>query len=164
LNKFQTSRLTIRELINNDLEDLSLVLSDPKIMHYSTVGVHTQAQLQEYIHRSTKQYKSKDYGRWGIFTTLNSEFIGLCGLTMEEDSVVHINYRLASKSHGNGYATETVNGLIEYAKNNLKIESISALIEPENVSSINVVLRSGFTMKEESTFKGFSVNVYQIQV
>ena len=163
MNKFQTNRLTIRELLNDDLKDLSIVLSDPEIMRFSTVGVHTRTQLLDYIQRCTEQYKTQEYGRWGIFTTFNNEFIGLCGLTLEDDELVHINYRLASKSHGKGFATETVIGLIEYAKNVLNAKAITASIEPENVNSIKVVERSGFVLKGQSTFKGFDVNIYQVK-
>ena len=162
MNKFQTNRLTIRELGNKDIDDLSLVLADPEIMLFSTVGVHTQSQILDYIQKCTKQYEIQEYGRWAIYTSQNDEFVGLCGLTLEDDGLVHINYRLAAKSHGKGYAIETVIGLIEYAKNILKIETISALIEPENVNSIKVVERTGFVFKQQSTFRGFEVNVYQI--
>ena len=71
---------------------------------------------------------------------------------------------LGSKSQGKGYAAEAVLGLLEYAKNTLNIETVSALIEPENVSSIKVVTRSGFTFKEKSSFHGFDVNLYQISI
>ena len=49
MNILQTTRLTLREIVSDDLDDLSLVLSDPEVMRYSTVGVHTDTQLKEYI-------------------------------------------------------------------------------------------------------------------
>jgi RimJ/RimL family protein N-acetyltransferase len=164
LNVFQTNRLTIRKLVDDDIANLSLVLSDREVMRFSTVGVHTHSQLLEYICKCTEQYKTQKFGKWAISTTLNDLFIGLCGLTMAEDGLVHINYRLTSKSQGKGYAAEAVLGLLEYAKNTLNIETVSALIEPENVSSIKVVTRSGFTFKEKSSFHGFDVNLYQISI
>jgi ribosomal-protein-alanine N-acetyltransferase len=164
LNILQTSRLTLRELVSDDLDYLSLVLSDPEVMRYSTIGVHTDIQLKEYIQRCTEQYKTKGYGRWGIFTTIDGQFIGLCGLTLEDDELVHINYRLATKFQGKGYATETVSGLLEYAQKRLNIGTLSALIESENVNSIKVVLRKGFELVNRSTFRGVDVNVYQIKI
>lgn len=156
--------MTIRELISDDLDDLSLVLSDPEIMQFSTVGVHTRTQLLDYIQICAEQYKTQQYGRWGIFNTFNDEFIGLCGLTLEDDGHVHINYRLASKSHGKGFATETVVGLLEYAKNTLNAKTVTASIEPDNVSSIKVVERVGFLLEGQSTFRGLNVNIYRVKI
>jgi len=160
LSIFQTKRLSIRELSDADVSNISLVLCDPDIMHFSTVGVHTDSQLKQYIKNCRQQYLTSGYGRWGIFSTPNNDFIGLCGLIKEDDGLVHINYRLATKYHGKGYASETAKALLDYASKTLKLKTVSALIELENKASIKVAIRAGFELKGPFSFKGIDAAEY----
>lgn len=160
----ETERLYIRKITHSDAHDLSTVLTDPIVMKYSTVGVHSDAQILEYIANCQKQYNLNGYGHWAIYDSANSAFIGVCGLNKHEiDSgeVIHINYRLAANQQGKGYAIESTLGILDFAKNSLNLDVIYALIEPENTSSVKVVKRTGFQFIKASLFRGFNIDVYQ---
>ena len=45
----ETERLSIRQITNEDAINLSKVLADPIVMEYSTVGVHSEEQIYDYI-------------------------------------------------------------------------------------------------------------------
>jgi len=161
----ETERLCIRKITNADIRDLSKVLSDPTVMKYSTVGIHSEEQIVEYAANCQKQYDLNGYGHWAIYDSGNSEFIGVCGLNKHEldsEELIHINYRLAANHQGKGYAIESTLGVLDFAKNSLNIESVHALIEPENVSSVKVVVRTGFKFIKSSAFRGFKIDVYQV--
>ncbi len=161
----ETERLCIRKITDADAQELSKVLADPKVMKYSTVGVHSEQQIQEYITNCQKQYDVNGYGHWAIYDSSTFEFIGVCGLNKHEiDSgeVIHINYRLAANQQGKGYAVESTLGVLDFAKHSLKLDVIYALIEPENISSVKVVNRTGFKFIETSSFRGFKIDVYQV--
>jgi len=163
----KTERLCIRKITNADIRDLSKVLSDPTVMKYSTVGVHCEKQILEYIVNCQKQYDLNGYGHWAIYDSNNSEFIGVCGLNKHElgaEEVVHINYRLAANHQRKGYAIESTLGVLDFAKNSLNLEYVHALIEPENVSSVKVVNRTGFKFIKSSSFRGFKIDVYQVSL
>lgn len=160
-----TERLCIRKITNADIQDLAKVLSDPIVMKYSTVGVHSEEQILAYTANCQKQYEVTGYGHWAIYNSSNSEFVGICGLNkheLESNEVVHINYRLAADHQGKGYAIESTLGILDFAKNSLKLDSVYALIEPENVSSVKVVNRAGFKFIKTSEFRGFKIDVYQV--
>jgi len=161
----ETERLCIRKITDADAQKLSIVLADATVMKYSTVGVHCEQQIHEYIANCQKQYDLNGYGHWAIYNSSTFEFIGVCGLNKHEiDSgeVIHINYRLAANQQGKGYAVESTLGVLDFAKHSLKIDVIHALIEPENISSVKVVNRTGFKFIETSSFRGFKVDVYQV--
>jgi len=161
----ETERLCIRKITDIDAQDLSKVLADPTVMKYSTVGVHSEKQVLEYITNCQKQYDLNGYGHWAIYDSQTLEFIGVCGLNKHEidsDEVIHINYRLAANKQGKGYAVESTLGVLNFAKHSLKLEFIHALIEPENTSSVKVINRTGFEFIKDSSFRGFKVNVYQV--
>ena len=163
----RTQRLIIREITNEDANNLAKVLADPIVMQYSTVGVHTKEQVDDYIANCKNQYHLNGYGQWAIYDTTNDEFVGVCGLNKhkaEADDIIHINYRLATEQQGKGYAVESVLGVLDFAKNILALNAIHALIEPENTSSVKVVNRTGFKFVKSSIFRGFTVDIYQVDL
>lgn len=161
---FATKRLYVRQITSEDAKDLSKVLADPLVMQYSTVGVHNQEQIYDYIANCKKQYDSNGFGHWAVYNSANHEFVGVCGLNkhkVEADDIIHINYRLAADQQGKGYAVESVFGVLDFAKNHLKLSAIHALIESANVSSVKVINRTGFKFVKSSEFRGFNVDVYK---
>ena len=165
MNIVETERLSIRQITDEDATNLSKVLADPIVMQYSTVGVHTKEQIYDYIANCKNQYDLNGYGHWAIYNTLTDEFIGVCGLNKHEvdsDDVIHINYRLATDQQGKGYAVESTFGVLNFAKNTLKLKAIHALIESANISSVKVVNRTGFQFIKSSVFRGFKIDIYQV--
>ena len=162
---FATKRLYVRQITSEDATDLSKVLADPLVMQYSTVGVHSQEQIYDYIANCKKQYDLNGFGHWAVYNSVNHEFVGVCGLNkhkVEADEIIHINYRLAADQQGKGYAVESVFGVLDFAKNHLKLSAIHAFIESVNVSSVKVINRTGFKFVKSSEFRGFNVDVYQV--
>jgi [ribosomal protein S5]-alanine N-acetyltransferase len=56
-----------------------------------------------------------------------------------------LGYRIDEKENGNGYATEAIKKVVEYAFNELNLHRIEANIMPRNIASIKVVEKLGFT-------------------
>jgi ribosomal-protein-alanine N-acetyltransferase len=163
----ETERLCIRQITNGDAKNLSKVLADPIVMQYSTVGVHTEEQIYDYIANCKNQYDFNGYGHWAIYNSVSDEFVGVCGLNkhkVDTDDIIHINYRLASEQQGKGYAVESTFGVLDFAKNHLKLNVVHALIAPENISSVKVVDRAGFQFTKSSVFRGFKIDVYQVRL
>ncbi len=165
LTVVETERLCIRQITNEDAKNLSKVLADPLVMQYSTVGVHTEEQIYDYIANCKKQYDLNGYGHWAIYNSATDEFVGVCGINkhkVDTDDVIHINYRLATDQQGKGYAVESTLGVLDFAKNALKLKAIHALIESANISSVKVVNRTGFQFIKSAVFRGFKVDIYQV--
>ncbi|MFT5295656.1 MAG: ribosomal-protein-alanine N-acetyltransferase [Colwellia sp.] len=161
----ETERLSIRQITNEDAINLSKVLADPIVMEYSTVGVHTEEQIYDYIANCKNQYDLNGYGHWAIYNSITSQFVGVCGLNkhkVDTDDVIHINYRLATDQQGKGYAVESAFGVLHFAKNSLKLKSVHALIDSANINSVKVVNRTGFQFIKSSVFRGFKVDIYQV--
>jgi len=165
LSIVETKRLSIRQITNADANDLSKVLADPKVMQYSTVGVHTEEQIHDYIANCKNQYSLNGFGHWAVYNSVTNEFVGVCGLNkhkIDADDIIHISYRLATEHQGQGYAVESTLGILNFAKNSLTFNAIHALIEPDNISSIKVVKSTGFQFIKSSSFRGFKIDVYQV--
>ncbi len=162
----ETDRIKIREINNNDLIDLRLVLSDPEVMKYSIKGVHSDSEIQKYIDNCQKQYKAAGYGQWGLFSKRDNIFIGICGLNshmVENNDLLHVSYRLVPNHQGKGFASEATTALIYFCKQELNLETISVLIDPNNEPSLKVAKRVGFAFHKKSIIQGFNIDIYQIK-
>ena len=102
----------------------------------------------------------------GIFEIETNKFIGMCTLENinREYSVCELGYWLDKAYVGNGYMTECVNAIIQYAKNELHLKSVNAFVITEHKKSIALLERLGFVRKEllenDTENKGEEVNRY----
>ena len=85
----------------------------------------------------------------------NPKAIGIAGFyrLKPEDYRAEIGYMLLPEFQGNGYITETVTRLIAFGFNELQLNSIEAVIAPDNIASQRVVLKNNF--EQEGFFKEY---------
>ncbi|WP_105975202.1 GNAT family N-acetyltransferase [Streptomyces geranii] len=74
--------------------------------------------------------------------------IGFHGVP-DEDGKAEIGYDLAEAARGNGYATEALRKLAEWALARDDVRSLFATVEPHNTPSQAVIARAGFTKVSE---------------
>ncbi len=164
---FKTHRLVVRQFEWSHTSVLSRVLSDPQIMKFSIVGVHSSQQIENYVVKCREQYQKSNIGQWAVHCNEDDKFVGICGLNkhiVEGMELTHVSYRLASRHHGKGYAVEVTKGLIKYSRENLNFTKLFALIDPANHSSVKVAEKSGFQFQKPSSLEGFDVGIYQVNL
>ncbi|MDN3264795.1 GNAT family N-acetyltransferase [Streptomyces sp. CSDS2] len=91
---------------------------------------------------------------FGVFTLVrraDGRAIGGMGFhsAPDEEGRVEIGYDLAESARGNGYATEALRALAEWALAREEVRTLFATIEPANTASQAVVSRAGFTKVSE---------------
>ncbi len=84
---------------------------------------------------------------YGIFKRDSEELIGSIGLFKVERGPAHsciMGYVLDKAHNGQGYMTETIPLLVNYAFEELQLHRIEAGVKPANLGSIRVLEKSGF--------------------
>lgn len=168
----ETDRLILRELSLLDKENLSLILQDKDVM-YAYEHAFSDSEVDIWLNNQLRRYKDDGFGLWAVVLKDTNEFIGQCGLTVQnigEKEVVEVGY-LFKKAHWHkGYATESAIACKNYAFNTLDIDEVYSIIRDNNMPSINVAKRNGMYLKGEFVkhYYGmdmphliFSVNKYQ---
>ncbi|MFF4834838.1 GNAT family N-acetyltransferase [Streptomyces sp. NPDC001315] len=87
---------------------------------------------------------------WGVFALVRTEdgrAVGGMGFhgAPDDDGRVEIGYDLVEAARGQGYATEALGALSEWALARDEVRSLFATVERDNVRSQAVVSRAGFT-------------------
>lgn len=159
----ETTRLIIREVERSDLQSLACVLSDREVMRYSFRGVRTPQEIEAYIIDCQANYKAYGFGQWAVIEKKSANLIGVCGLNPGfdgDENIIHFAARYAVDYWGKGFASETLVAAINYAKTSLNLNNVYALVEPENLKSIQLVLHLGFQFQKQSVYKERALRYY----
>ncbi len=142
--KIETERLVLKKLVDADKERLVSLIGDFRVSKtLSNVPYpYTLDDADEWL-------KIVDNEEFNLNIFLNDDLIGGVGLTPTEDDFFELGYWLGVEYWGQGYATESVRGLLNYAKTNTPCEKFKANVFKENVASAKVLEKNGFKRLED---------------
>jgi RimJ/RimL family protein N-acetyltransferase len=104
------------------------------------------------------------FGYWAVEERSSGDFIGEVGFgdfKREIDppirNIPELGWVLVPRAQGKGYATEAVRATLDWGRTNLASQSTTCLIHPENLASIRVADKCGFTRHCQTTYKNAPV-------
>ena len=142
--RIETERLVLKKLVDADKERLVSLIGDFMVSKtLSNVPYpYTLDDADEWL-------KIVDNEEFNLNIFLNDDLIGGIGLTPAEDDFYELGYWLGVEYWGQGYATESVMELLDYAKSNTPCEKFKANVFKENVASAKVLEKNGFKRLED---------------
>lgn len=142
LKLFSTKRVYVRKFVPEDCGDLSDILTDPEVTYFEPYETFAkEACVQEAINFS----ESEEF----YAVVLNDKVIGKIYFSSKGFGSFEIGYTFNKQYQGNGYAYESVKGMMEYAFASLGARRIFAEIDTRNDKSIKLVERLGMRREAE---------------
>lgn len=136
--------VTLRALGPDDATALTRIYSGASIQH-TTGKPLTLDQAHEktrtVLARATETPRAQ--WSWGIVAT--DEMIGLIALRRRTPSMGTLSYILREDTWGNGYATEAVKHVADFAFTTAGLDRLEAMHHPDNPASGRVLAKVGFT-------------------
>ena len=160
-----TPRLTLRHFTATDVQPLSEILADSEVMRFSVAGPKTLEQTQQLVDTCRAEYETNGYALYAVVHKRDQRLIGYCGFMpqiVNDTPEVELGYRLHPEYWGRGIGTEAAQAMVKYAADTLKLTRLVAVIETDNIGSVQVALRAGFRKEAETKWRGLSVGVYAI--
>lgn len=160
-----TSRLFIRHLTEEDGEALVSILCDNEVMRYSIRGPMSKEEIDTWLKGVIAEYDHPGFSVWAIILKDENKLIGFSGIrpvVIDGHMEIEIMFRLAQAYWNQGYAFEAAQACIEYAFNQLAINSIIAIVDPRNERSINVIDKLKMAYEKDSIYKNFPIRVYRL--
>src|SRR5579864_4688174 len=158
----QTNRLTLRHFTMDDLGSLVALHCDPEVSRFLG-GVKTPEQSRLRLLEWIAEYDQYGFSKWAVMLRSTGEFIGRCGLSLEEFDGVsdwELGWTLARAHWGQGYATEAAAAAMNHSFNKLGLQRLISLIRPGNFASIRVAERLGMTYQRMVDWKGVQAHMY----
>ncbi len=142
-----TTRLILRPLNVNDVNTIFALRSDQRINQYlDRPPCQTNEEAAAFINSILSKTENSALNYW-VITLINTDSVvgTICLYNQDENShSAEIGFELLPDFQGQGYMYESVNTVIEYAKNTLYLKSINACTHQLNHKSIKVLRQCGF--------------------
>ncbi|MBK9927831.1 MAG: GNAT family N-acetyltransferase [Anaerolineales bacterium] len=151
MNPIKTERLTLRPLTLDDTEFIIELLNEPSfIQNIGDRGVRTLADAEKYLENGPiSSYARNGFGLLAVTLKDTSQPIGMCGL-IKRDSLedVDIGYAFLPKFWSKGYAFESAQAVMNYAKDVVGLKRVVAIVDPANAGSIRLLEKIGMTFEK----------------
>jgi ribosomal-protein-alanine N-acetyltransferase len=157
----ETERLQLRRVVNDDENEIFTLRSDTETMKYIPRPlVKTKEDVLAHIAMIDEKIENNEGINWAITLKGNPKLIGIIGhyRIKPEHYRAEIGYMLLPEYHGKGIITEAIKEVVNYGFRIMKLHSIEAVIDPENIASENVLQKNGFVkeahLKENEYYEG----------
>jgi [ribosomal protein S5]-alanine N-acetyltransferase len=142
----QTPRLLVRELSEDDLDEVSAMLTDPEVMRFWP-RPFSREESAEWIGRQRKRYEEYGFGYWMAVEKATGQAVGQVGVlprVLDGVDEVDIGYIIRRSRWREGFASEGAAGCRDHVFEKLARSRVLCLVRPENAPSLGVARKIGF--------------------
>lgn len=143
----ESERLLLRRVSIDDVNEIQELRGNPETMKYIPRPLVTNLEEAIAHFEMIDDKIEKNEGiNWAITIKGNPKLIGIIGhyRIQPENYRCEIGYMILPQYNGLGIATEAIKVVLEYGFDDLKMHSIEAIIDPENIASERVLQKNGF--------------------
>jgi [ribosomal protein S5]-alanine N-acetyltransferase len=155
----KTARVELRELVPSDAPALLRIHSDAAYMRwFGSDPLTDMAQAEKLIETFASWRLQPNPGtRWAIVRSSDDQLIGTCGLFKWNRSwrSCTTGYELAQHASGKGYVAEALMAIFNWGFQNMQLNRIEATVSPENLPSVNTLVRAKFKREGVMREAGF---------
>lgn len=148
--QFYSERLRYEKFTPDHFEDYFRLVSQQDVMVYiSGTGLDVEGARKRFERSLRADGQQSDMGFVAVYEQATDLYVGLGKIVPFEAGFTEIGYALLPEFWGKGYASEITRRLVAYARDCGSVESLVALVSPENQASINVLTKQQFRFFRE---------------
>jgi RimJ/RimL family protein N-acetyltransferase len=162
MTEIETDRLVLRRFTLDDLDDLSVIFSDPEVVKYLGTGQPAKRAETEYaLHTMLNHWERHGFGRWAVTCKQTRALIGYGGLRNFHNTP-ELVYLLAKRFWGKGLATELASAALKYGFEELGFERIVAMARLANTASQRVLEKVRMSFEKMARISDMEIVCYSI--
>lgn len=149
-----TERLTLRQVSQQDVNEIFFLRSDKTVLRYLAKSpAKSTEEASLFIKKINELENINDSITWGIQLKQQEKLIGtICYWNIiKEHYRAELGYALHPDWHGKGIMQEALYEVLKYGTSIMKVHSIEARVDLQNISSIKLLERNNFI--KEGFFK-----------
>lgn len=147
--KIITNRLVLGQFSQSDSKEIFEGFRNQKeFLYYTNKQAVTLEEQINSLNDIEEKYENKDYYNWLITLKSSKQIIGAINLhvNLRNDSVM-FNYAIDNRFTGNGYMTEALLKVKDFAFNKIKVHRFEGGCAVENIASKRVMEKCGFVQE-----------------
>ena len=146
-----TERLELRQLTLEDAPFILELVNDPSWLRFiGDRGIRTLEQAEAYLQNGPMaSYAANGFGLYLVQRKSDGARLGMCGL-LKRPSLPHpdIGFAYLPQFTGQGYGFEAATAVLHYARHQLNLFPILAIVKPDNRPSIKLLEKLGMHCQE----------------
>jgi RimJ/RimL family protein N-acetyltransferase len=142
----ETERLRLRWLTLDDADLMLAIWNDPAFIRFvGDRGIRTLEEARDEMETGALTlYTSYGFGPYRMALKDDDKPIGICGLFQRDNlDDPDIGYGVLPDYCGKGYAYEAARAVMDYARRDLDLRRLVAIISPDNEASIGLIRKLG---------------------
>lgn len=159
MDNIQTDRLNLRYITTSDALFIKTLFNEPAfIKNIGDRNIRRKRDAVDFIQsKFLKSYEEYGYGPFAVELKASHTPIGFCGLFKRDIfRYPDLGYAFLSPYWSQGYAVESADAIIRYAKKNWRMHTLVAITSSENTASIKVLKTLGFADLKEVFMAGYA--------
>lgn len=148
--KLATKRLILRPFTLEDIDAVQNYSSKESVTRFMTWGPNTYEETKRFVHMVIRRNNEIPREVFDFIVTLkDGTVIGACGLYFDEKpKPPTLGWVFDEPYWNNGYGTEAAAALLSFAFNSLKVKSVLATCDDENIGSARIMEKIGMRYVE----------------
>lgn len=140
-------QVRLRDFRPGDLDASLRVVGDDRVTHWLSFDSLTRDQQAERLAGAIERASADPRTEWylAVTTHADDELIGFVRIGLSGVRAGKLGYAIAADHWGHGYATDATQTMVTFGFEVLGLRRITAAIGPDNLGSIAVVKKLGFT-------------------
>lgn len=162
----RTRRLRLRPFEEADSERLHCILGEEGILRYfPNPEPPPLERVERLVAHQLEHWEEHRLGWWAVEPIEDPELIGWVGLQfLPETGETEVAYLLSKAYWGQGLATEGARASLQFGFEKLGLETIIALVHPENWASIRVIEKLAMRFVDQANYFGMDLYRYSLDV
>jgi RimJ/RimL family protein N-acetyltransferase len=161
----EAERLLLREYTPEDFDGLYAILSDPETMKHYPKPYDDKGTMR-WLNWSFDNYKTYGFGLWAIEIKETGEFIGDCGITMQNidgETLPEIGYHIHKNHWRKGYGKEAARAVRDWFFTHTDFNTVYSYMTCENTASYSTAASVGMKrVKAYTDTDGEALFVYAL--
>jgi ribosomal-protein-alanine N-acetyltransferase len=152
-----TGRLILRRFKAEDLQAFYQLGSRPEVIRYAqSTPLASLEAAREFMNAAPfHDYAAYGYGRFACVWKETGAVIGFSGVKyVPEIGDTELGYRFFPEFWGIGLATEAGRASIDFARDDLGLKRLVAMVHPANTASARVLEKLGFSIERQLRYSG----------
>lgn len=147
----RTERLVLREYNSADFDALFEILSDEETMRHYPKPFDDE-MTRKWIEKNIQRYKEDGFGLWAVILEETGEFIGDCGLTIQNidgELLPEIGYHIHKKYWRQGFGSEAAKAVRDWSFENTEYDCLYSYMKYTNTASYCTAIAAGMKKIKE---------------
>ena len=163
----KTERLVLTPVEVNDLSSLIALWADEEFTRHITGRPLTSEEVWFRLLRDLGQWSVAGYGAWTVRLADNGSYLGSVSILDHRRLIdppltdPELGWGLSPAFQGQGFASEAVQAVLDWADVRLPAARTVCMIAPENLASVRLAERVGYRPYATTTYKDSTVQLFE---